>query len=266
MSHPPDGAHLTAEASRALDRLAVERFGIPSIVLMENAARSAAEAILGRYPDARHALIFCGPGNNGGDGLALARHLHNSRSGAGLKAECLLTSEPKTDDAKTNLAIVRAMGLPVLDPHDPIESHADTLLIDAMLGTGAEPPLRPPFDGLVEQINARTDEQRPLAVVALDLPTGLYADGPNTPDAQAVRADLTIAFAAPKPVHTEAGAQAFIGEVAVAPIGAPAELLESLLSSPETGAHPGDTARPQRTKPDSSRPIPGRGIDAQPRS
>jgi len=105
---------LTPEASREVDRLAVEKYAIPSIVLMENASRGAADVALGMLRDAGpgpRVTIVCGPGNNGGDGLTCARHLHN----AGARVQVVLLAEPEKykGDAAVNLEIVRRMELPV---------------------------------------------------------------------------------------------------------------------------------------------------------
>src|SRR5687767_6450497 len=133
---------LTRAQVREIDRLAIEEFHIPGVVLMENAARAATEAALALMVDFRvtKALILCGGGNNGGDGLAVARHLHNR--GAGVQVS--LTTDPSRykGEALANWEIVQAMKLPVT-PADPasIGAYDDGLIIDAIFGTGlAEPP------------------------------------------------------------------------------------------------------------------------------
>ena len=114
------------DAVRRLDRLAVEEFGIPSIVLMENASRHVTDVALDGLEavDSPKVLIVCGPGNNGGDGLAAARHLHN----AGLRVTVFLAGNPAQygGDARTNLEIVKHMGLRVfqMDPANPARSLA----------------------------------------------------------------------------------------------------------------------------------------------
>src|SRR5688572_27306995 len=102
---------LTSEQMQSIDRRATEEFGIPSIVLMENAALGVMDAIFAHYPDADRAAIFCGPGQNGGDGLAIARHFENR----GVIPTVILLAEPGKirGDARTNLEICRSMGLPL---------------------------------------------------------------------------------------------------------------------------------------------------------
>ena len=237
MTDQPPGASyvLTCAQTRRLDALAVEAFGIPSMVLMENAARALAAVARSmlRDADTRRVVILAGPGNNGGDGLAAARHLHN----AGGDVRICLAADPDRvkGDAATNLAIVRSMGLSlrVVDAGDPARSVDEAmdgwappgLVIDALLGTGLTHPPRPPISTLIARINDLGESG--WGVVSADVPSGLDADTGQAAGA-VVRADATVTFAALKPAFRVEAAGRFTGRVNVGDIGAPRELLERL--------------------------------------
>jgi NAD(P)H-hydrate epimerase len=211
---------LTRWQLREIDRLAVEQYRLPSIALMENAARSAADAacdMLGAIRG-RNVLILCGGGNNGGDGLALARHLHNR----GAEISIALTIDPARyhGDAQTNWEIVSAMRLPCAPAHAEAiaESRAD-LLIDAIFGTGLTEAPREPFPAIVDAISR---SGRP--VLAIDLPSGLDCDTGQPPGA-CVRATRTITFVAEKAGFAAPTALPYLGSVTIGDIGCPVELI-----------------------------------------
>jgi NAD(P)H-hydrate epimerase len=206
---------------------------------MENAAFHLADIALAMVAEAPGAtiLIVCGPGNNGGDGLAVARHLHNARASVHI---LLAAPESRyTGDAAQNLAICRAMQLPITaaDPNNPAQAfdeaeHALTggadhpdLIIDALLGTGLASDVRPPLAALIESINARARNGTP--VLSADIPSGLDADTGQVRGV-AVHATITVTFAGLKQGFTTLAAQPFIGDVVVADIGAPRELTQRL--------------------------------------
>jgi len=216
---------LSARAMREVDRRAIEEIGIPSLVLMENAAVGVADALGERYPEARSVAIFCGPGNNGGDGLALGRLL----DGRGYEVALALVTGGRnpSGDAAVQLAICRRQGLAVAEPGDDAGLDAALrhatgcdVVVDALFGTGLERPLGEPFAGLVGRLNALG---RPI--VAVDLPSGLDASRP-VPIGPHVRADLTVTFAAPKIAQVFAPASGACGDLAVAELGIPPALLE----------------------------------------
>src|SRR5688500_15266225 len=135
---------LTSEQMRSIDRRAIQQFGIPSIVLMENSALAVTDAVFAHYPETGRVAIFCGPGQNGGDGLAIARHLENR----GVIPTIILIGEERfKGDAQTNLEICMRMGLSQrrvrdsdgLDEAMAEASQAD-LVIDAIFGTGLSRP------------------------------------------------------------------------------------------------------------------------------
>ncbi|MCC6676237.1 MAG: NAD(P)H-hydrate epimerase [Phycisphaerales bacterium] len=218
---------LTREAARELDRLATDEYLIPSILLMENAARHVAEVAFGlvRPADEPTIAIFCGPGNNGGDGLAAARHLHN----AGARVRVVLSTAPEryTGDAAVNLRIVEKMGVKIGhgEAAAPGPDDAPAVVVDALLGTGLTCSVNPAMASMITRLNqlARMGSK----VVSVDLPSGLDADT-GAVLGVAVRADVTVTFAGPKPGLCTLEAQAYVGDLLVADIGAPRALVERL--------------------------------------
>lgn len=217
---------MTRNQVRRVDQLATEEFHIPGIVLMENAGRNATEIIRREFPLSRRAIIVCGVGNNGGDGLVIARHLHN----AGWTVRIIVAGDPAgmTPDAAANFAITQAMKLPTVATKDPTvvarevgAGAADEVVVDALLGTGFRGVVRSPLDEVIGAINAA----RPGPVVAIDVPSGLDVDT-GTPSNATVRADLTITFVAEKVGFASPHACEFLGQVCVGDIGAPRELIE----------------------------------------
>ena len=211
---------LDRESVRAVDRAAVEEYGIPGIVLMENAARGLADQALQMLVNAQDsppiALIVCGSGNNGGDGSALGRHLHN----ASVKVLLVHLGEPRAgSDAAINCAISQKMGLPEI-ALDEMASHTDAdLIVDAIFGTGLDRPVSGPAAEAIERINGAS-----APVLAVDVPSGLDCDT-GEPMGTTIRADCTVTFVAKKPGLITAAAKEYVGKVVVADIGAPIELV-----------------------------------------
>jgi ADP-dependent NAD(P)H-hydrate dehydratase / NAD(P)H-hydrate epimerase len=217
---------LTSAEMRDIDRQAIEELGIPGIVLMENAGQRIARAIRSRFPEitGERVVIAAGKGNNGGDGLVVARHLFN----AGARPEVLLLAaagEVK-GDAATNLGIAIKSGLSVTEIPDaaawrkkarPALNKA-TIVVDALFGTGLTKPLEGLYAAAVEDIN-KTEAYK----VAVDIPSGLSSDT-FEPIGPSVAADLTVTLAAPKIAHIFPPASERVGELVIAPIGIPASL------------------------------------------
>jgi NAD(P)H-hydrate epimerase len=211
----------TGDEMRQVDRRAIEELGIPGATLMENAGRGAAEAILAVYPELsrgrRAVTIVCGKGGNGGDGFVVARHLRRR----GVDVHVLLTTPPReiSGDAGLKLAALRrARVRPV--PIDDVDVAAaalagSTLIVDALLGTGFRGPATGVVARMIEAINA---SGRP--VVALDIPSGLSADG-GQPDGPAIRATLTVTFAGLKRALCGSPGLDRAGSVVTVPIGVP---------------------------------------------
>lgn len=209
---------------RNIDRRAIEDYGLPGMVLMENAGRGAAEVLLSLGPIGR-VVLCCGKGNNGGDGFVIARHLHNR----GVPVRILLFARPEelAGDAAINYRIVEKSdhSLRVMPGNvDAVELARElrpaTWVVDALFGTGLTGPVRAPLDGVIESINAC----RSARVLAVDLPSGLDCDT-GRPMGATVRAQHTVTFVAPKQGFTNPEAAAFLGRVHVVDIGVPRALM-----------------------------------------
>ena len=205
---------LNSEQMRNVDRRAIERFGVPSIVLMENAALAVVDVIFEHYATIERAAIFCGPGANGGDGFAIARHLENR----GVVPVVLIAGDRAkySGDARVNLEICERLNIPIYDATNDIERAADAdVIVDAIFGTGLN---RAPSGAYAEVIRA-IDELR-IPVVAVDLPSGLNASS-GEPFDPCVHAEVTVTFAAPKLCHVFDPAATYCGEIVVADIAIP---------------------------------------------
>lgn len=204
----------SAAQIREADRTMIADLAYPGILLMESAGRLSAEWILQRYPVLSH-CILAGPGNNGGDGLVIARYL----AAAGRQVQVLL-SHPldhyQGDAALARNALLGA-GVPIIGPDEALDAlrkcPPTTLIIDALLGTGASGPLR----GKVADLIAAA-RQTGHPVVAIDLPSGLDADTGACPN-ETLSAQLTLTFQTYKPCHVVFPAAARCGEVQVLDIG-----------------------------------------------
>ncbi|MCK5270898.1 MAG: NAD(P)H-hydrate epimerase [Sedimentisphaerales bacterium] len=223
---------LSREQVRQCDRIAIERFEINGLVLMENAGAAAARLILSLMDDTSscRVCVVAGVGNNAGDGFVVARHL----SSVNVPVEVILcgSRERYKGDAEANLRIIERMALPIicLEPGRPeaaaavIRSHAAVvdIIVDAMLGTGAVGSPREPIRSAIEIIN-----NLQKTVVALDIPSGLDCDtGQPIIDNAAVRADHTVTFAAMKKGFQSPEAGRYTGDVTVASIGIDTSLLQ----------------------------------------
>ena len=211
---------LNAEQMRNIDRRATERFGIPSIVLMENAAIAVVDAIFERYPDSDRVALLCGTGANGGDGFAVARHLENR----GVVPVVVIVGDRGSirGDALTNLTICERLGIPIHDVRETSEvetalAHAADadLVVDAIFGTGLD---RAPAGFHADVIRGLAELRLP--VLAVDLPSGANASS-HEPFDPCVQAEVTVTFAAPKVCHVFEPAALYCGEVIVADISIP---------------------------------------------
>lgn len=205
---------LTREQARAHDAWCVRELGLPGIVLMENAARGCAELALRMLPRSgeRRVLVCCGRGQNGGDGHAIARHLHI----AGCAVTVLELGRPREGtDAATMRAVATAMGLAPqpFDPHAPLPDC--DLVVDALFGTGLDRPLAGRDLEAVRAIDACA---RP--VLSVDLPSGMHCDT-GEPMPECVHATLTATMVAPKAGFAAPGAAASLGRLEIVGIGGP---------------------------------------------
>jgi NAD(P)H-hydrate epimerase len=213
---------------REVDRRAIELFGVPGVVLMENAGRGLFAAVdrdlrARGAPPGADVPIVCGGGNNGGDGFVLARHLALAGWRPRVVLAGRLAQASRAGDAGVNLSILERAGEPLVEAPDgpalaaALRAWPDALLVvDALFGTGLASELREPGLGLVRAL-----DHDPRPKLAVDLPSGLDCDR-GVPLGAAVRAARTVTFVAEKLGFAAPGARAFTGEVEVVSIGCPA--------------------------------------------
>ena len=223
---------LTRDQVRRVDRRAIEHYGFAGLVLMENAGRGTADGICRLGIDGP-VVICCGRGNNAGDGFVIARHL--DLRGRAVRVLLWALPEQLGGDAAANFRILEKTGVPI-EVFD--RGHDDARLagfvdgaawiVDALLGTGARGEPRPPFDAVIDALNAAS-----APMLAVDLPSGLDCDT-GEPSSHTIRAAHTFTFVAAKPGFLVAGAKRFTGEVHVLDIGTPRKLIDEILA--ETGA------------------------------
>lgn len=222
---PPSS--LTREQVRNVDAIAIERFSIPGILLMENAGRNTAELLIEQGINGP-VVICCGKGNNGGDGFVIARHLEN----AGHQVQVLLFADPQesSGDALTNYRILLAAGtaMRVVDSQFETDdlnnefAQADWI-VDALLGTGTQGEIRAPYDRVIDSINAAGKR-----VLAVDLPSGLDCDT-GEPLSHCIRATLTATFVARKLGFANNDSRDYAGDVQVIDIGVPKRVIDAAL-------------------------------------
>lgn len=232
-----DSAHGPADSSTALnytftrrsirevDRIAISEYGMAGIVLMENAARGLANVALSMLAHARRSqrqpcvIIFCGSGNNGGDGYALARFLHNAH--CNIRIHPLAEPRPGSD-AAINRTICERMAISIQPITQASELRDADLLVDAIFGTGLDRPIEGTAAELIAWIN---DANRP--VLAVDLPSGMDCDT-GKPLGPCIKAAHTVTFVGNKLGFESLDAQKLLGEVSVVDIGVPRELVARL--------------------------------------
>jgi NAD(P)H-hydrate epimerase len=216
---------VTAAEMRAIDIATSQRFGVPSLALMENAGAAVAEHILVHHSAARRIVIFCGKGNNGGDGFVAARRLHQK----GKTVQVILLADPAglTGDAANMYGRLQAAAL-VVHSSDELKSErvrlslpAD-LYVDAILGTGFKPPVSALYADAIAILNASH-----MPVIAVDIPSGADADAMGPQKGILARADAVITFTAARPAHVFSPLTE--GPTYVAGIGSPEEAIISSL-------------------------------------
>jgi len=205
---------LTHEQMRAADRAAIAA-GIPEIVLMENAAHGVLRALEARYSplNSQRIAIFCGKGNNGGDGLAAARHLGVQRCTIHLLAE---PDPAKAPDAALQLRILRAAGVPLVVGALPdLAQHSGAVWLDALFGTGLVRELTGRARAWVDAFDRARGPK-----LAVDIPSGLHGDTGEVLGA-ACRADVTVTFVARKRGMATPNGLRHCGRIVVAGLGLP---------------------------------------------
>jgi NAD(P)H-hydrate epimerase len=210
---------LTRDEVREIDRRAIEEYGVPGIVLMENAGRGAA-AWLAELGSDGPIVFCCGKGNNGGDAYVMARHLEVW----GFEVRVLLACRPDdiSGDARTNLGIIERAGLKISvwsaeQGYGPVrELFAEAAwVVDGLLGTGIQGPVQDPYKSLIDCMN-----ESPGRRFAIDIPSGLDCDT-GRPLGAAVVAHYTATFVAPKRGLVQPAAARYVGQLRVFDIGVP---------------------------------------------
>lgn len=214
------------QQARDFDMWAIHKMGIPGVVLMENAAKNCTQVMIEFFPDPlRYGVcIFCGGGNNGGDGFVIARQLANC--GVVVKVITCADLMKITSDAKTNYGICKKMNLPIqtldvgaLDLCRQVESAVEGsgLLVDALLGTGLQGPLKNQMELLISSVNSHN-----IPIIAVDIPSGLDCDS-GRPLPVSVEADATVTFVALKkgfvdnPQSRQATGRVFVADIGITP-------------------------------------------------
>jgi len=213
---------MTRDEVRSFDAWAINSLGIPGVVLMENAGRSCAELIEDKLKDIVEpkVCVFCGTGNNGGDGYVIARHLIN----CGVRVLVVVCGDRNKikGDAKINLDILEQMGESIerLNPYDQdiagqierLGTSAD-IIVDGLFGTGLRGQLSDEYKRLIESINACN-----IPVLAVDIPSGLDCDT-GEPLGAVIRAEWTVTFVAVKKGFVSGNTAQYTGEIFIASIG-----------------------------------------------
>jgi len=215
-----------AAGMREADRYTIEDLGVPGIVLMENAATGLVEALQQGFPQAESILVLCGSGNNGGDGLAAARHLLIR----GHEVRVLLFSDPAglRGDAAANYGIARNFGVPMTmileedlqELQAALDSGGFDLIIDALMGTGLSRPLDGRYGEIAGLVNASG-----ISCIAADVPSGLQASSSKIPG-PVLHAEMTVTFGALKNCLLLPPASGLCGEIVLVDIGIPPSALE----------------------------------------
>jgi ADP-dependent NAD(P)H-hydrate dehydratase / NAD(P)H-hydrate epimerase len=216
---------VTAAEMRAIDRATSERFGVPSLTLMENAGAAVADYVLSHHPAAKRIVVFCGKGNNGGDGFVAARSLHQK----GKIVQVILLADPSElrGDAAVMFGKLSAATTPVHSSEElssdrvRLSLHAD-LYLDAILGTGFKPPVKGLYAEAIAIMNASESP-----AIAVDIPSGADADAMGPQTGTIARADAIVTFTAPRPAHVFS--LLTLGPTCVAGIGSPEEAIVSSL-------------------------------------
>jgi hydroxyethylthiazole kinase-like uncharacterized protein yjeF len=231
---------LSRNEARAIDAAAISRLGLTGPLLMENAARGVADVLVQEFCEVttRHdnalpvgrVIIICGPGNNGGDGLALVRLLAACDISADVRL--LRAGRSLADDAQFNLNVLLAAGIQVMElanSSDFVQQLAGVetsdVIVDCLLGTGIRGNVRSPYLELIEAINGS-----PARVLAVDVPSGLDCDL-GTASGVCIHADRTVTFVGRKRGFDIPESKRFTGDVSVAHIGLPQHWIRDWLSA-----------------------------------
>ena len=217
---------LSSKQMYEIDRKTIIGYGIPDMILMENAGISVVHTILKRYPDKKSAAVFTGSGNNGGDGLVIARHLFQNKYN--VTVFYAGDQEKASKSNRKNLSICEKLNIPIVPVNDAkklkknnelIKKHE--IIIDALLGIGLKTPLKGIYLAAVKYLNSLKNRVK----IAVDIPTGMFADSPDI-KTEIFRSNITVTFGAPKIALLLSPAREYAGELIVKNIGFPEELLK----------------------------------------
>ena len=218
---------VTREEMRELDRRAIEDYGIPGIILMENAGRNVAFEVLKMLKNTPTVAILCGKGNNGGDGFVVGRHLYNNRVTVDVYLTTKISTMLSDGDAATNLKILLNMKLNIKEicTVDEVaqvlpQLSKYTVIVDALFGTGLTGAVREPIKSLIEGVNVLN-----VPIVAVDIPSGLDC---NTGEAlgAAIKATKTVTLCCPKVGFFQGAGPSCVGELVTVDIGIPRPLIQ----------------------------------------
>ena len=220
---------LNSAQMRDADRRTIDEVGIPAIVLMENAGRQVVAAMEATFEDLgeKTVAVLCGRGNNGGDGFVVARTL--LQRGVDVSVFVVGALAEIRGEARTNLEILGRLGLTVVEIGDrqSWELHFSEIsdcdvIVDAIFGTGWKTPLQGMLETVAADVNASA-----IPVVAVDLPSGLSADSPDL-IGDCIDATVTITLGAPKIPLVLPPAELHAGDIVIADIGIPSEVIDSV--------------------------------------
>jgi NAD(P)H-hydrate epimerase len=211
--------HVTREEMREIDRLAVERHGIPVETLMENAGRAVADVVCERISPACPVVVLCGKGNNGGDGFVAARLLADR----GFEVDVLATEREYDPETATGRNRERALAHEGIEFVGRLKKRPMAAVVDALFGTGLSREVTGRERDLIREVNAL--DPRWFPVVSVDIPSGLDANT-GRPLGIAVKAAATVTMGLPKTGFRAPSAREHLGELVVADIGFPKGLLE----------------------------------------
>ena len=226
---------LNRQQSRMIDKVAIEQFGIHSLMLMENAGRQCVDCMMLNQLNGP-VVIACGPGNNGGDGFVIARHLRIR----GIATRVILIGSPSklSGDALTNFEILKSTNCEIaqIETTGSLQDQRDLFacvdgqpaewIVDAMLGTGGKGPARSPIREIIQLIHTVN-----CRILAVDIPSGMDCDEGVIDSKNTISATLNCTFVSKKPYHTFDSAKALCGSVKVLDIGLPDEVIRVVLDS-----------------------------------
>ncbi|GBE01707.1 bifunctional NAD(P)H-hydrate repair enzyme Nnr [bacterium BMS3Bbin06] len=209
---------VNAEEMREIDRVTIEEYGITSSVLMERAGLAVVGRIMDLCDPSKRVVVLSGGGNNGGDGLVVARNLHNK--GLDVSVYLLSTTDRLSRDCKSQFTIAKKTGLKISEGILPGTGDLqNVVVVDAVIGTGLNKPVKEKIAGLIERVNDAGN-----TVFAVDIPTGISSDDGKVMGA-AIRADVTVTFGLPKLGHVLSPGAEHSGKLYIEDIGFPHELL-----------------------------------------